>query len=84
MSVARLTLTPDSGTILWSNAGDIGWLDCVQGGSLTRPIRVVAWQAANPEVRGFTRYEDLLDSDACDAVMLATPMGLPDFRSNRR
>lgn len=40
------------------------------------PDVVAAWQVGRPEVRGFTRFDDLLDSDSCDAVMLATPMGL--------
>ena len=37
---------------------------------------VAAWQAEYPDVRAFTRYEDLLASGACDAVLLATPMTL--------
>ena len=37
---------------------------------------VETWRERHPELRGFTRYEDLLAADACDAVLLATPMGL--------
>jgi predicted dehydrogenase len=37
---------------------------------------VAGWKETRPELRGYTRYEDLLDADACDAVMLATPMQL--------
>jgi predicted dehydrogenase len=40
------------------------------------PAVVADWRAARPDLRTFTRYEDLLASDACDAVMLATPMQL--------
>ena len=32
------------------------------------------WERDHPEVRRFARYEDLLASDACDAVFLATPI----------
>src|SRR5919199_4130831 len=35
---------------------------------------IASWQQAHPELRGFTSYEELLASDACDAVLLATPM----------
>src|SRR5687767_11102318 len=34
------------------------------------------WERDHPEVRRFARYEDLLASDACDAVFLATPIQL--------
>ena len=37
---------------------------------------VAGWQAEYPDVRGFTRYEDLLASGACDAVLMATPFPL--------
>jgi predicted dehydrogenase len=40
------------------------------------PAVVNSWQEARPDVRGFLRYEDLLEADACDAVLLATPMEL--------
>jgi predicted dehydrogenase len=40
------------------------------------PEVVASWQETRPELRGFLRYEDLLESDACDAVLLATPMEL--------
>lgn len=35
---------------------------------------VAAWQESAPHLKGFRRYEDLLASDVCDAVLLATPM----------
>src|SRR3954464_1930964 len=35
---------------------------------------IATWRQAQPELRGFTRYEDLLAADVCDAVLLATPM----------
>ncbi len=34
------------------------------------------WQEVHPGIRIFARYEDLLESDACDAVALATPMNV--------
>jgi predicted dehydrogenase len=37
---------------------------------------IAAWREAHPRLRGFARYEDLLAADVCDAVLLATPMGL--------
>jgi predicted dehydrogenase len=37
---------------------------------------VAGWQTEYPQVRGFTRYDDLLTSGACDAVLLATPLQL--------
>ena len=37
---------------------------------------LATWLKEYPQVRAFTRYEDLLESDACDAVLLATPMTL--------
>ncbi|HLZ08742.1 MAG TPA: Gfo/Idh/MocA family oxidoreductase [Chloroflexota bacterium] len=37
---------------------------------------LAGWQTAQPELRRFGRFEDLLDSGVCDAVMLATPMEL--------
>jgi predicted dehydrogenase len=40
------------------------------------PTVVAGWREARPELRGFTRYEDLLEADICDAVILATPMQL--------
>jgi predicted dehydrogenase len=40
------------------------------------PAVVAEWRAARPGLQTFTRFEDLLASDACDAVMLATPMQL--------
>ncbi len=35
-----------------------------------------SWQEGSPHLKGFSRYEELLASDACDAVLLATPMHL--------
>jgi predicted dehydrogenase len=32
------------------------------------------WKAQRPDARTFTRYEDLLESEVCDAVYLATPL----------
>jgi predicted dehydrogenase len=32
------------------------------------------WERDHPKVQRFARYEDLLSSDACDAVFLATPI----------
>jgi predicted dehydrogenase len=40
------------------------------------PAVVAGWRETRPHLRGFTRYEDLLAADACDAVFLATPMAL--------
>jgi predicted dehydrogenase len=40
------------------------------------PGVVAGWKETRPALRGFTRYEDLLDSGAADAVFLATPMAL--------
>jgi predicted dehydrogenase len=40
------------------------------------PEVLAHWREANPGLRAFRRYADLLDSDACDAILLATPMNL--------
>jgi predicted dehydrogenase len=40
------------------------------------PTVVAGWRETRPDLRGFTRYEDLLEADVCEAVMLATPMQL--------
>jgi predicted dehydrogenase len=40
------------------------------------PAVLDAWQRNQPGLRAFTDYARLLDADVCDAVLLATPMGL--------
>jgi predicted dehydrogenase len=35
---------------------------------------LAAWAAQRPEIQTFTRYEEMLDRDVCDAVYLATPL----------
>jgi predicted dehydrogenase len=40
------------------------------------PDVLATWRIDRPDVQTFSRLEDLLDADACDAVFLATPMNL--------
>src|SRR5689334_2098429 len=40
------------------------------------PAVLDAWQRAQPGLRTFEDYTQLLDGDVCDAVLLATPMDL--------
>jgi predicted dehydrogenase len=56
----------------------VSYIDSIDGAALAAvcdadPSRVERAVAANPRLRGFATYQELLDSGAADAVVIATP-----------